>query len=106
MIIAFWAVVVILVFAILLAIQMRMITSMVLKRAVAAHLSEPPNSKLAYAAVIDASGGGREIDGAAYLLENHSGAIGHLRLARKSMAYLLPALLGVLIFGKLFLEAF
>lgn len=106
MLIAFWAATILLTFAVLLAIQMRMITSMALKRAAAAHLNEPADSKLAYAAVIDAAGGGREIDGAAYLLDNHPGAIDHLRLARKSMAYLLPALLGVLIVGKLFLGAF
>lgn len=104
--IAFWAATILLTFAILLAIQMRMITSMALKRAAAAHINEPADSKLAYAAVLEAAAGGRESDGAAYLLDNQSGAIGHLRLARKSMAYLLPALLGVLIVGKLILKAF
>ncbi len=104
--IAFWAATILLTFAILLAIQMRMITSMALKRAAAAHLNEPADSKTAYAAVLEAAGGGRESDGAAYLLDNQSSAISYLRLARKAVAYLLPALLAVLIAGKLILKVF
>ncbi|MGH1421536.1 MAG: hypothetical protein ACRBEQ_06930 [Hyphomonas sp.] len=104
--IAFWAATILLAFAILLAIQMRMITSMALKRAAAAHLNEPADSQTAYAAVLEAAAGGRESAGAAYLLDNQAGAIGHLRLARKSVAYLLPALLAVLIAGKFILEVF
>lgn len=104
--IAFWAATILLAFAILLAIQMRMITSMALKRAAAAHLNEPADSKIAYAAVLEAAAGGGESDGAAYLLSNQSRAIGYLRLARKAVAYLLPALLAVLIAGKLILKVF
>lgn len=106
MIYLFWGIIVLLVFAVLLAVQMRMICAQVMKKAVQHHLGEAIDAQAAYAAVLEAAAGNSESAGASYLVEKHAQPLGHLRLARKSVAYLIPALLGALLIGKFVLKAF
>lgn len=106
MTVLFWALSVIIVFAILLAAQMRMIISMALRRALAAKFGGTPNDVEYRAAILSLGRGPAETDAGKYLETEYPRPSGQMKLARRvSMAGPL-ALLIVVAIGRYGLDAF
>ena len=106
MTILFWTLAVMLVFAIALAAQMRMIISMALRRALAAKFGGGPNDVEYRAAILALGRGPATTDAGNHLEAEYPNPLAHLKLARRvSMAGPL-ALLIVVAIGRYGLDVF
>lgn len=92
MIIVFWTLAVVLAFAILLAAQMRVLVSIVLRRALAARFGGQPNDSAYRVAIYDAGRVAPQGEYALYLSTEYPRPVAHLALARR-VALIAPALL-------------
>lgn len=106
MTVLFWALAVIIVFAILLAAQMRMIISMALRRALAARFGGTPNDVEYRAAILSLGRGPADSEISRYLETDYPNPLAQMKIARRvSMAGPL-ALLIVVAIGRFWLGAF
>ena len=89
-------------FAFALAIQMRMITALVLRRALKAWREDYADRVKANAVVVAAAGRAPiEDDAVAYMRETYPSPLAHLRSARRYSVILPVLLVGVLALGRL-----
>lgn len=102
MIIVFWTLSVILAFAILLAAQMRMLLSIVLRRALAAKFGGNHTDPQYRAAIYDAGRTAPGSEHARYLAAEYPDPVSQLTLARR-VALIAPALLLVLVLAARYL---
>jgi len=100
-IIIFWTLAALLAFAILLAAQMRMLLSIVLRRALAAKFGGKHTDAAYRTAIYDAGRIAPESEHAHYLSTEYPRPIAHLTLARR-VALVAPALLLVLVLAGRF----
>lgn len=102
MIIAFWVLAVVLAFAILLAAQMRMLVSIVLRRALAARFGGNHTDTEYRTAIYEAGRTAPASEHARYLAEEYPNPLAQLTLARR-VALLAPALLLLLVLAARYL---
>ena len=106
MTVLFWALAVIIVFAIALAAQMRMMISMVLRRALAAKFGGGPNDVEYRAAILSLGRGPADNEAAKYLEAEYPKPLAHMKLARRVSLAGPLALLIVVAIGRFGLEVF
>lgn len=106
MTVLFWALAVIIVFAILLAAQMRMIISMALRRALAAKFGGGPNDVEYRAAILSLGRGPASTDAERHLEAEYPRPVGQMKLARRVSLAGPLALLIVVAVGRFWLGAF
>lgn len=100
----FWILVGGLSFAFALAVQMRVITALVLRRALKAWREEFADRVKANAVVVAAaSGAPAETEAVAYMQDTYPSPLAHLRTARRYSVILPVLLVGVLALGRLVL---
>ena len=106
MTVVFWALAVILAFAITLAAQMRMMISIVLRRALAAKFGGGPNDAEYRAAIFAYGRGPADSEAGRYLEAEYPRPLAHLALARRVSLIAPLLLLAVVLAGRFTLGAF
>ncbi len=106
MTVLFWALAVIIVFAIALAAQMRMMISMVLRRALAARFGSYPNDVEYRGAILSLGRSPAETEAVKYLEAEYPKPLAHLKLARRISLAGPLALLIVVAIGRFGLGVF
>ncbi|MFN4024497.1 MAG: hypothetical protein ACK4MQ_06680 [Hyphomonas sp.] len=102
----FWALLVIILFAIALAAQMRMMISLVLRRALAAKFGGQPNDVEYRAAILSAGRGPADSEAGKHLEADYPRPLAHLALARRVSMFAPLLLLIVVAAGRFWLGAF
>lgn len=101
----FWILLGLAVFAFLLAIQMRIVISVVLRRALAAHFGGLPTDNPYRLAVVEATTPSPASEAARHLADTYPNPLSHLRLARRACLIAPLLILPVLAAGRLVLGA-
>ncbi|MBO6584070.1 MAG: hypothetical protein JJ954_14030 [Hyphomonas sp.] len=94
------------VFALMLALQMRWMISVALRRALTEKFGGLPSDIEYRAGVADAGRRVSHTDIATHLNQTYPNQLGHLRLARRVSVYTLPVIIGLLVILRFGLEAF
>lgn len=106
MTVLFWTLAVVIVFAILLAAQMRMIISIALRRALAAKFGGTPNEVEYRGAILSLGRGPADTEARQYLEAEYPNPLAHMKLARRVSLAGPIALLAVVAIGRFWLGAF
>jgi hypothetical protein len=94
------------IFALFLALQMRWMISVALRRALTEKFGGLPSDVEYRQGVADAGRHVSHTDIATHLNETYPSQLGHLRLARRVSVYTLPVIIGLLVILRFGLEAF
>ena len=106
MTVLFWTLAVITLFAIALAAQMRMMISVVLRRALAAKLGGQPNDVEYRATILAAGRGPADTEAGQHLEAEYPRPLAHLKLARRVSMAAPAVLLLIVAIGRFWLGVF
>lgn len=106
MTVIFWTLAVITVFALALAAQMRMMISVVLRRALAAKFGGGPNDLEYRAAILSLGRGEADTEARKYLEAEYPNPLAHMKLARRVSMGGPVILLAIVAAGKFWLGVF